>query len=56
MARLKDSLETREAIKKKALLNAIRLGTYRTRSVFRPGRRVLSFDELCSQVSRRAIH
>ena len=53
MARLTESKQTIDAIKKKALSNAMRLGTYKTRSVFTPGRSIISFSEICSKVSRR---
>ena len=53
MARLTESKQTIDAIKKKALSNAMRLGTYKTRSVFTPGRSIISFSEICAKVSRR---
>lgn len=53
MARLADSQQTIDAIKKKALRNALKLGTYKTRSVFNGGRKVISFAEICSKVSCR---
>lgn len=53
MARLTESKETIDAIRIKAFGNAMKLGTYKTRSVFSEGRRVISFSEICSKISPR---
>jgi hypothetical protein len=53
MARLRESKETLDAIRVKALLNAKELGTYNTRSSFELGRKVITFSELCHRPTRR---
>jgi hypothetical protein len=52
MARLQENPQTIDAIKKKALQNAMKLGTYKTRSTFNEGRTVISFADICSKASR----
>ncbi|MFD2231167.1 hypothetical protein [Alkalimarinus sediminis] len=52
MARLTESKQTFDAIKEKAFQNAVKLGTYKTRSTFSPGRAVISFSDICSKASR----
>ena len=53
MARLAESQQTLIAIKIKALNNAKRLGTYKTRSSFKPGKIIQTFEEVCSQIEQR---
>lgn len=55
MARLTESKQTFDAIKEKALQNAMKLGTYKTRSEFSLGRSVISFSDICSKVSRKRV-
>lgn len=55
MARLPESKETLEAIKEKALKYTIQNGTFMKPSVFRPGKAVTTFSEMCARVNRRSF-